>query len=140
MPRPSEDRRCSSDSTEVSAILTCGGLAGAHQSERLQLGDQSLRVSRSLRLLFGLQCFLQEGGNLILGPRRLQQQLQDCDGCGIQQVGVPGQRVEDDCLVFKYVHSQVIDGGEPHAWRFSKTRHRLGSGAQPAPRPELNDV
>jgi hypothetical protein len=40
-------------------------------------------------------------------------------------VGVPGQWIEDDCLVFKRAHSQVINGGEPHTWRFSEIGHRL---------------
>lgn len=52
-----------------------------------------------MRLFLNAQGVCEELDNLTLRARRIEEQLQNRNRCGIEKVGVPGDRIEDNGLV-----------------------------------------
>lgn len=93
-----------------------------NEPEGLQFVDQALCVSRRLRLVFRLKHVRQEGDDRVFGLGCLEKQFQDRDGRGVQQVGVPGEGIEDDGFVVEVTETQPFDSNEAHPRRSFRSR------------------
>lgn len=71
------------------------------ETERYQVVEQSLSVGCSLGLLSRLKRFTKEGEDFSFGAGGLEQHLQYGGCCRIEQMRVPREGIEDDCLVFE---------------------------------------
>ncbi len=117
-PTPSDDRRCSSRRSGISAIrIRCSTFSRADQPERPKFADQPVSVCSGVRLFLNAQGVCEELDNLTLRARRIKKQLQNRNCCGIEKVGVPGNRVEDNGLVDEVPDQKAVDGGYAHSDR-----------------------
>ena len=69
-----------------------------------------MTVGNCLRLIFDAQHFFEERDDLVLRAWRLKEQLENRVSRGIEQVGVPGKRIEDYGLVDEVMDQKAVDG------------------------------
>jgi len=67
-------------------------------------------VGNGLRPIFVTQRVFEELDDLALRVRCLEQQLENGKGSGIEKVGVPRKRVEDDGRVVEVPDPEAVDG------------------------------
>jgi len=68
-----------------------------------------------VRLFLNAQGVCEELDNLTLRARRIEEQLQNRNRCGIEKVGVPGDRIEDNGLVGEVPDQKAFDGDYAHS-------------------------
>lgn len=76
--------------------------------------DQSRCMSLRLAALTRLERLLEKSRNVRFGARRFQEQFEHGRSGRIQQVRIPGQRMEDDRFFVKVPEAQSVDNREPH--------------------------
>lgn len=98
---------------------------GVHYAERLQFGDQLTRVRARGRTFLRIECLREKGCDLVDGVWTLQEEIEDRGGRGIQQVRIPGQRLEDNAIFVE------IDDAQPFGDRKSLGRRQRTGRFQP---------
>ena len=69
-----------------------------------------MTVGNCLRPIFHAQRVFEELDEFVLRARSLKEQLENCVSRGIEKVGVPGKRIEDNGLVVEVPDQKAVDG------------------------------
>jgi hypothetical protein len=85
------------------------------EAERLEFGHQGGRMITRQAAIFRPQGLCQESFDFEDVMRRFGKQIDDSDRRGIQQVGIPGDRIKDRALLAEIMDPKPLGAGKSDA-------------------------